>query len=250
LTEIRGQSAVVNAMITFVASVDQDPCSAPFVFHGPTGTGKSCTAEAVANALGCAVDQEEIGGFYQIASGTQDGKAVQDLLRSLCLLPLLGSGWRVVIINEADRMTRQAETIWLDGLERLPGRVCVVFTTNELGRLSDRMLSRCEVHEFAGNSEEFVEAIGEVVRNVWKSETGKTIRRLPEGLGCFETASGEYSMRLALQQIAKYSRNGQKLPRSFCVPIVREVANGCSASGSAAAKKAWETRRRKETANV
>jgi DNA polymerase III delta prime subunit len=43
---------------------------------------------------------------------------------------MVGSGWKVVIINEADRMTPQAEVMWLDGLEKLPAKTVVVFTTN------------------------------------------------------------------------------------------------------------------------
>jgi len=59
-----------------------------------------------------------------IPSGTQDVRAVEDLLRRMHLRPMAGSDWKVVIINEADRMTRQAEVMWLDGLrmEKAPGQ--------------------------------------------------------------------------------------------------------------------------------
>lgn len=244
LAEVRGQSVAVNALLSFVAAVEHEPASAAFVFYGATGTGKSCAAEALANALGCASDRAELGGFYQVASGTQDGRAVDELLRSLSFRPLFGSGWRVAVINEADRMTAQAETMWLDRLEQLPNRTVMVFTTNEIGRLTDRLTSRCESYEFSATSVEFRGAMEEVIREVWAEETGKRLRRLPEGLGRFELGSDHYSLRLALQQIAPYTRNGKKLPRKLNIPIVRTIANGCSVNGSAAASKAWETRRR------
>ncbi len=68
--------------------------------------------------------------MVEIPSGTQDGRAVEDLLRLMHLRPMAGSGWKVVIINEADRMTPQAEVMWLDGLrsEKLPAKTVVVFT--------------------------------------------------------------------------------------------------------------------------
>ncbi len=45
------------------------------------------------------------GGVVEIPSGTQDGRAVEDLLRRMNLQPMGGSSWKVVIIDEADRMT-------------------------------------------------------------------------------------------------------------------------------------------------
>lgn len=41
------------------------------------------------------------------------------LLRRMHLHPMGGNGWKVVILNEDDRIPPQAEVMWLDGLERL-----------------------------------------------------------------------------------------------------------------------------------
>ena len=60
----------------------------------------------------------------------------------------MGSGWRVVVVNECDRMALPAETLWLDALERLPPRTVIVFTTNDPARLSRRFRDRCEQHRF------------------------------------------------------------------------------------------------------
>ena len=49
---------------------------------------------------------------------------------TLSFRPMLGSGWKVLVCNEADRMTTSAETIWLDALEGLPPKSVIVFTTN------------------------------------------------------------------------------------------------------------------------
>ena len=151
LREVRGQPEAVRALRSFAAA----PFAHAFVFSGPTGVGKTAAARALAIELGVAADQEELGGLYEIPSGQQDGRAVEDLLRTLRLRPLFGSGWRLAIINEADRMTAQAETIWLDGLENLPERVVVIFTTNAPERLTDRLTSRCEAVEFSGSSRAF-----------------------------------------------------------------------------------------------
>ena len=62
----------------------------------------------------------------------------------------------------------------------------------------------------------------DVVRQVWKRETGTDLDTIPQDLGKFELGSDEYSIALALQQIAPYLRTGDPLPASFMVPIVRE----------------------------
>jgi hypothetical protein len=48
---------------------------------------------------------EDRGGVIEIPGGTQDGRAAEDVLRRTHLAPMGGSGWKVVITNEADRMT-------------------------------------------------------------------------------------------------------------------------------------------------
>jgi hypothetical protein len=62
----------------------------------------------------------------------------------------------------------------------------------------------------------------DAVRKVWKRETGTDLDTIPQDLGKFELGSDEYSIALAIQQIAPYLRTGDPLPASFTVPIVRE----------------------------
>lgn len=62
----------------------------------------------------------------------------------------------------------------------------------------------------------------DVVRQVWKQETSRDLDTIPQDLGKFELGSDEYSIALALQQIAPYLRTGDPLPASFTVPIVRQ----------------------------
>ena len=62
----------------------------------------------------------------------------------------------------------------------------------------------------------------DLVRQVWKRETGNDLDMIPQDLGKFERAGDEYSIGLALQQIAPYLRTGDPLPASFAVPIIRE----------------------------
>jgi protein-L-isoaspartate O-methyltransferase len=214
LSAVIGQKPVVDALRAF----SRAPAPAAFIFAGAPGVGKTAAAEALAADLGCAGD---FGGLTEIPSGTQDGKAVESVLRSLRLTPLGGSGWKVVIINEADRMTDQAEAMWLDGLEHLPAKSVVIFTTNNLSRMTPRLIRRCEVYQFDSTSETFRMELARFIDMVWHQETGRPLDVIPEGLGKFELGSDDYSIGLALQQIAPYVRTSEPLPASFAPPIIR-----------------------------
>jgi hypothetical protein len=140
-------------------------------------------------------------------------------------------------------MTPQAEAIWLDGLENLPPKSVVVFTTNELRRMSERFVGRCEVIEFDGTSPMLRKGMESFVRRVWKAETGERLHKIPENLGRFELADETYSIRLALQQIAPMIRAG-KTPDKVAVPFIRTEADFEAEKWRDAGLKAAETRRR------
>jgi replication-associated recombination protein RarA len=244
LADIRGQAAAVRILKRFAQSAVDDATPAAFLFHGPSGVGKSATAWALADALGCDPDDPDMSGISEIPSGQQDGAAVRQLLDSLRLRPLLGSGWKVAIINEADNMTTQAEAIWLDGLEKLPRKTVVIFTTNNTGRLSGRLATRCHEIEFEGCPKKLRRSIVDLARDVWHEETGNRLGGVPANLGVMSSLFPTASYRLALQQLASYLAVG-KIPAAASACEVKESA---ASDGSSAARKAWETRRRKAVA--
>jgi hypothetical protein len=103
--------------------------------------------------FGCAVEEAELAGVFEIPSGFQTPGSVRRILDLLRYRPLCGLGWRILMVNECDRMALPVETIWLDALEHLPAMTVVIFTTNEPARLSQRFRNRCEENTFQGGSE-------------------------------------------------------------------------------------------------
>jgi hypothetical protein len=246
LKQVRGQTEAVAALTAFVNATRPPRIaagSAVFLFYGPSGVGKTSAAWALAFDLGCDPDDPYMSGVNELPSGSQDGAAVEQLLRQLITRPLFGSGWKVVIVNEADRMTPQAETIWLDGLENLPPRTVVVFTTNDVSRLASRFVSRCECLPFHGSPAIVNGAFARFIRYVWRKETGQELTIIPDGLGVFDIAGGTLSFRLALQQLAPYCRSGRPLPDRFQPPIVRDSDSAKQDVFRQAAAKAVATRR-------
>lgn len=130
LADVVGQPWAVHQLQTFVES----PYPVAFLFEGATGTGKTSAALALAADLGVDMVSGPFGGFHEIASGEQTGESVRRVMDGLRLHTLSGSGWKVLVVNEADCMTANAAYIWLDALENLPARTVVIFTTNEIGR--------------------------------------------------------------------------------------------------------------------
>ena len=179
LGDILGQWPIVGWLQNFVRS----PHPAAFLFEGGTGVGKTSTALALAAELGCDIAAGALGGVRAVASGEQTADAVREAVAALHLTPMLGRGWKVLIVNEADRMSTAAETIWLDALEALPPHSVVIFTTNRAAKLSDRFQDRCVVFHFAGDVKTLYAEAARLLERVWRECTGraipaKTARRL------------------------------------------------------------------------
>ena len=196
LDAIWGQAQVVKVLRRFAAR----PYPTAFVFEGGTGTGKTSAALALAAELGCDLAQKEFGGVRVIASGEQSADAVREAYRQMHNCPWAGSGWKVVVVNEADRMARPAETIWLDVLEAIPGKTVIVFTTNEAGRLSQRFLDRCTRLAFESDAARLRASATAFASAVWKAETGKRpeaakVQRLVQAA----EADGQLSFRRVAQ---------------------------------------------------
>lgn len=205
LKGILGQSEVVRSLALFV----KNPYPAALLFHGESGTGKTSCAMALANDLGCAVDDGALGGFLEIASGEQTADTIRRTMDHLRFRPLMGSGWRVLVVNESDRLSAQAEVVWLDALEHLPPQSIIVFTTNAPERLSKRFRDRCEVYAFESSSDKLREPIQALAKRIWKAEVGRGAMPAFEDLGMPTLGSMESlhaSFRLALQQLTRLIR--------------------------------------------
>ncbi len=196
LSELRGQHQVAALLERFVTQ----PYSTAMLFEGETGTGKTSAALALAHDLGCDLDETELGGVINIASGEQSADNVRDLSRSLALRPMYGSGWKVAIVNECDRMNPAAETLWLDRLENLPAKCVVVFTTNHTGKLSQRFLDRCERFSFVSDSATLRPAAIDLLRSIWLAEVEAPLKlSVIEDVVSQATVDGRLSLRRCVQ---------------------------------------------------
>lgn len=183
--DIRGQPHVTRYMTNFV----KNPHSRAFLFAGSPGIGKTLTGYAIANELGCNTGGNEgdriLSGFVELPSGIQNKASVIEELNRLHYRPFNATGYRVLMFNECDKMSDEAKTVLLDGLERLPQSCIVIFTTNNPQSLDFRFRDRCLCFDFTSNIEDLREPAKELVKAIWQKETGrKTGAPTLNDLGC------------------------------------------------------------------
>lgn len=237
IREILGQPWLVHQLELYL----ERPYPCAFLFAGGTGTGKTSAALALAESLGVDVEQEEFGGLHQIASGEQTGESVRSKISAMRVRPFMGSGWKVLIVNEADCMTANAAQVWLDALESLPPQTVIVFTTNSAGRLPARLRDRCEGFAFESGLLSLRPYLQDLADRIWATEVGGECPPV-EAFGPLVDENGDASFRRLIQRMAPYVRSKQ--PPDMRVADVFPISNKSNQPDrGAAARKAWATRR-------
>ena len=200
LADVVGQREAIEQLQAFAA----DPYPAAFILAGGTGTGKTSSAIALAADLGCAVDQDEFGGVYSIASGEHTADALRELWPLLWQRPMMGSGWKIVIVNEVESLNGKIEQLWLDKLESIPASTVIVFTTNAIETLPERFRDRCigGVIVFEAQAGKLADDARALAGRIWQEETGADIPAdVMEKVIQRATAGGKISFRRVVQNM-------------------------------------------------
>lgn len=188
-----GHEAVEKKLLELIA---HNSLPQGFIFSGPEGVGKATMAFRLARYLlknGREPAGPSLFGdappssttldisaddpvFRRVASGghpdlltierpldekkgrLKDGVAVEDIRKVAPFLRMTSSegGWRIVIIDDADTMTRAAQNSLLKILEEPPARSILVLIAHKMGGLVPTIRSRCRVMAFNPISENVV----------------------------------------------------------------------------------------------
>ena len=164
LDQIHGHA---SALATLRKALANDRVAHAYLFTGPDGIGKRCTAVALAHALLCQEAPQRGCTFCPACVSLQAGShpdyyfsaplpgkqsmgidQIRTMQRFLALRPVRG-GKKVCVLNEAHILTDQAQSALLKVLEEPPGDAIIVLIAVSGATLSLPLLSRCQYVRFA-----------------------------------------------------------------------------------------------------
>jgi len=157
--EIFGNTSMVEMLKKEVAK--KEPSHA-FLFHGPTGCGKTTMGRIVARELGVVGDD-----FQEIDTADFRGiDTVREIRKQCRFQPMFGAR-RAWLIDEAHKMTNDAMNALLKALEDAPKHAYYILCTTEPSKLLATIKGRCSQYQVSQLTEVQMHAL---LRKVVKAE--------------------------------------------------------------------------------
>jgi len=136
LDEIMGNEGLVKDLAVFVEG--RRPCPSAILFTGPSGCGKTTLAKILAASLGCAPAE-----LRELNSADDRGiDGIRQLIKEIQYKPLWGKT-KVWILDEAHKLTNDAQNALLKALESPPDYVYFILCTTDPQQLLKTVLTRC-----------------------------------------------------------------------------------------------------------
>ena len=194
LADVVGQPVVQRHLMPLV----RRPAASCWLLTGSGGTGKTSAAHAVAHELG-------VDPFYDFHEYPACDLTIDECRRlftgTLRYRPL--KGWKVLLVEELDRVASDAVLQFLKHhLEpkRMPERLIVLATSNDVSGLDAAFLQRWQVVQFA-DGVPFHQAIHARLRLLWAELSQAPLP--PEARNWGRDGEG-WSMRVALDELENH----------------------------------------------
>jgi replication-associated recombination protein RarA len=146
-----------------LARLAAKPFESAWLFIGPSGTGKTTMALALAAAIPAEL--------HHIPSQECNLETIERVRRTCQYVPMAGCKMHLILVDEADRMTDAAQISLLSKLDstNFPPNTIFVFTCNASDRLEARFLSRLRTIEFSSYGISGDAAA--LLQRIWDAET-------------------------------------------------------------------------------
>jgi DNA polymerase III subunit delta' len=156
---IIGQPVLVGSLRR---AVQENMVANGYIFCGPKGSGKSLAAAVFARALNCRAEGQDkpCGSCNSCRKFESDNhpnieiikptgasikiKQIREIISKVSKKPF-ESGYMVVIMDEADKMTQDAQDAFLKTLEEPPANTIFILLVQNNNALLPTVLSRCQV---------------------------------------------------------------------------------------------------------
>lgn len=143
--KIRGQRFAKKYLSN---SIKSNMISHAYMFEGPSGVGKNTMARELATTL---LEMENLFNSPDYIEITPDGNSIKIAqirkLQSAILVKPYKS-YKIYVIDEAQKMTVEAQNALLKTLEEPPKYAIIILITNNKESLLDTIKSRCEIIKF------------------------------------------------------------------------------------------------------
>jgi len=139
--EVLGQEKVIASL---QSKLEEGPGKIPsaFLFHGPSGVGKTTIARILASELGCHPSE-----LIEVDAATSSGvEGVRNLTSHQGFNSLVSKA-RVVILDECHSLSKQAWQALLKPIEDSPKNFYWIFCTTEVSKVPKTIRTRC--HDYA-----------------------------------------------------------------------------------------------------
>lgn len=143
--KIKGQNFAKKYLTN---SIKSNMVSHAYMFEGPNGIGKNTMARELAATL---LDMENLFNSPDYIEITPDGNSIKiaqirKLQSDILVKPY--KSYKIYVIDEAQKMTVEAQNALLKTLEEPPKYAIIILITNNKESLLDTIKSRCEIIKF------------------------------------------------------------------------------------------------------
>jgi len=152
--EIIGQDSTVDQLRS---ALEKETLGHALLFSGPRGTGKTTTARIIAKQLNTELNEAELAmNVIEIDAASHTG--VDNVREIIENLRYNTRGHKVVILDEAHMLSKNAFNALLKTLEEPPPGVTFILVTTEPHKLISTVRSRCQSYEFMEVDNKVLEA--------------------------------------------------------------------------------------------